>query len=369
MSKTNAFLKKSLQANNLVSVANNASKVMSGLLPVQKKQMNKTQMKDTNELMYNQTISGHFYTTPDIAKWAEVYSNPFSTQAARIPKAPLLPTQLIRNYAHGKGVCNSNGNGYVLISPACGATNDLVTVSFSNGPAAPDATSFAGTTDVGGATTSSHYASTNFVLEAQSGNLIFRPVAVGIKIRYIGTVLNAAGTCYTLQITPGAPEDNLQDFIVSDFTAYPNYKEYSFKGSQWHALTRHIRFEEDFHYQGFSNEDGVMKYAMLGGESTSPPSLDWETTMSIYMNAIANAPFEWEFVGHYEIVGPNLDRIGSVNPKSDHVEKVVSSYNKLRNVDNTTKDHSAGQPGGWVDVLKKGVDILLPMVPEFLALL
>jgi hypothetical protein len=317
---------------------------------------------------YGKTLMLH----PSVARFAHVYSNPFVEQSARLPAFPLVNSQLTRVYASGKGVLNSNGNGYIAITPGPLIFNDKTSIAYTSGPTAPDGMSFGPATDISDAATNSEFATSDFVLEASNSNKTFRPVAVGIRVRNIGTTLNSAGTCYCLQMNPKTPTDNLLGFVVSDFKTYPGFKEYSFRDSKWHSLTRHITASEDMQYQGWNTDATLVTYSN-NDLSTSPASFDNAGNMGIYMSANPNQPFEWEVVGHFEVIGPHLNRRSIARANSSGVEMVTNAFSAARHQDTVTPDHSVDTPpeqkGGWIDWIKKTAETVLPMIPSILAMI
>jgi len=324
-----------------------------------------TQMQSVLEKGYGKTIA----MTPSAARFAQVYADPFLTESARIPSYPLVSSELLRTYCSGKGVLNSNGNGWICIQPAALVANDATQgVIYSSGPAATDFFQISGT-NISNATSNSQYTQADFKIELGNGNKAFRPVAQGIRIRYLGTDLNAAGTCYMLQMSPKTAKDDLFGLGITNIKTYPGFKENEFRDSSWHVLTRHIAQAEDFWYQGYSNTDNQFEYLADSGS----PSYDAQWNMGIFMSATANQPFEFEIVSHYEIIGPNLTRRAITKADTKGTENVISAYAQLRHKDSTTPDHSVGKKpeskGGFMEVLKKGGEILLPLVKQALPLL
>jgi hypothetical protein len=349
----------------------NKNKKQSNTAPIQQDDMKSygEQIKSITENGYGKTLM----MTPSTARFAQVYADPFIEDSARLPVFPLVSSQLTRTYASGKGVINANGNAWVMILPAGHIANDQAdAVVYTNLSTAPDTFELPGGSFTGIATASSNseFTTSQFVLEAGNSNKAFRLVAQGIRVRYLGTTLNAAGTCYTLQMSPKTVADDLIGFGVSDIKTYPGFKEYTFKDTKWHSLTRHITCSEDFFYQGYSNDTTAYCYQQ---SDNLVSSFDSQWNMGIYMTGTAGGAYEFEVVSHFEVVGPNLNRRGIVKADTAGVQKVTSAYSELRHKDTITQDHSVGKPpaasGGWLDVLKRGAEMLLPMIPKVLAML
>lgn len=305
----------------------------------------------------------------DTIRFASVYSDPFLNTPASLPVLPLLSHQRIIASCSGNGLTNSSGNGWIVACVANGVVNEQPTCCFSNGPTCPNDMTFSGT-DIGQGFTNSIFASTDFSSSSLQGKQM-RPVAYGVQIRYLGTTLNAAGAVYSAEIEPKGTGLAWFGDDVNVLKQNPAYKEQTFRDKRWHSITRHIQSQQDYAYQTF-NEAGYWEYAEING-TTSPGSFDEQFNICQYITAQPNQPFEWRIQGHYEVVGERLMTRQVSKSDRKNVEDIVSIYKENRNKDIVTKDHSVGiQPtdtGGWFDLLKKGAQTLLPIVPEVIAML
>jgi hypothetical protein len=318
----------------------------------------------------NQHASDHIPMS--VARFAEVYGNPFSEHSARLPYYPSISSQLTRPFASGTGVCNGIGNGWIIASPAQFLVSDQQSVAYTSGPTAPNTMSIVGGGGISSSASNSEFISTSFLTGATSGDKAMRCVAFAIRIRYIGTTLNAAGTCYTLQLNPRSPSNTPQGYGVPQIKACPGFKEYTFRDSRWHTITRHIQMTEDMQYQQFSTPNSYWQYMMLGSSATAPASGDHNAVMTAFIaTGQPGAPFEWEVVGHYEIIGSNLNRKAISNSQVHHVEKVTNAFGELRHRNSTVKDHTVDSNSrtSWINILKTGAEALLPLVPSVIEML
>jgi len=308
--------------------------------------------------------------TPSAMRFAKVYADPFIQESARIPAFPMNSSQLCRSYASGKGVLNANGNGYITCNIGNGIFSDQPVACYTSGAGASDVIVFGNYTGVSTVSTNSEFTSTNFYTNAGSFNKAFRVVAFGVRVRYLGTEYYAAGTCYALQMSPKTSANSLNGFNIADFKGYPGFKEYSFADREWHSVTRHITSSEDFQYQGWNTSANACQY--LSNDYNNQLSFDALNNIGFFLNGTAGQPFEFEVVGHYEVVGPNITRNAVVPVDMKGVNQVTSSYTKMRHLDSVTPDHSVerkpDQKGGWIDILKRGAELALPMIPKLVSM-
>jgi hypothetical protein len=313
---------------------------------------------------YGKTLS----LTPSVANFAKVYSDPFSVESARLPAFPLVPSQLTRTFCSGTGRCNNNGYGYIAATPIHGVVNDEIVATYSSGPAAPDAVTFVGI-DIANANTNSEFTANQFESAAQNSAKAARIVSFGIRVRYTGTTLNAAGQVYMLQMTPRSPNASVENFTVDAIKRYPGYKEYSFTQNTWRSVCRQMQTSEDFFYQD-QNTDLEAGWTYLSFGDAPVLSLDSKSNILAYISSgVAGTPFEWEIVGHYEVIGPNLNRKAISHSNTAGTEQVVNAFAQQRHKDSTTPDHAVGKEHGWLEILKKGAEQAIPMIPKLLGLL
>lgn len=347
--KALALLKKSVQ--NAVKNQGNKKKVN----VVKKSQPMKPSLDYGHQLGsilnegYGKTLSMY----PGTLSYAKVYSDPFVIDSARIPVFPIVSSSLERYYASGKGQTNANGNGWISVYPPNLATNDLQAVYYSDS-ASGDPMNNTFQFAMG----SSPHTSASFT--EVTGTYAVRVVALGIRVRYTGTTLNAAGTMVTAQASPLG--DSLSGQTYTTMKQIPGFKEYTFKDTAWHSITRHVETTDDTAFIEFDGTRWVFP------DSTAHPNDD-NFRIGIYISGANGVqPFEWEVVGHYELLGTNLVRRGVTTPDTPGFEHVVGTFAERRQRDSTTRDHNVG--GTWntlVGFLKESAKSVIPLIPSVLS--
>jgi hypothetical protein len=314
--------------------------------------------------------------TVDALHWSKAYGDPFQAKEVSMPVGPILYHQNLKNHISGTGACNANGKGWITVIPTLCVTKDqtyAVTVSNISSSDLIEPPGVTGTTTqyaMNGPYTSADYNNQNI-----SGKQ-FRIAALGIRVRYFGIALEAAGACYTIQLEPKkvSPE-GLIGYGINDIKNSPSWKEYNFMNGEWHSITRHITSMKDFDYQCYDQATTTFSYAELaggtaGGAPVIIPSMDNTTDMAIYMSSSANATFEFEVVCHYEAVGQDLPSQTIVPENEAKVKEVVSAFKQARSLDNLSPDHSVDakplEQGGWVSFLKESALKVLPYAADAL---
>jgi len=330
----------------------------------------KTIQNMSNNLVKNVSKMGgnEITASKDDIRWASLYSDPFLDKPGSLPALPTLPHQQLVSKITAVATTNEFGYGWVMLRPAGAVANDFPCLYASKAGSANYPSILASDSYV----SDSPYGNVDFTPGTGTNGKSFRIVSMGLRVRYIGTTLNAAGTAFTFQLTPG--EQGPYDGGVVNFTpqiirAYGNYKEKSFRGSEWHTVTRHILRAEDFLYQNLTNES----YTYLVNTTAGQYSFDNTNTMCILIKCEPNQPFELEMKGHFEIYGPNLSYRTLINANEKFVNNVKHAYAKKRFQDISTKDHSVGikatDPGGWwptvKTVLSEGVKLIPSLIEMF----
>ena len=304
--------------------------------------------------------------TIDGAKFADVYTQPFTDKSVSLPVYPLESHQTMVFKASGTGTGNANGYGYVACNWANFATSSQPCVAVSNG-ANPDAWATTGA-GVQLVTSNSPYVLGDFDLATPNPDYQMRIVAAGVRTKYIGTTLNQAGICGRVQLTKSQLAD-VSGMTLSDLKRQPGYKESNF-GRGWCAVTRHIQSPADLEYQGYDSGTGFWTYTPLF--STTAVSMDSFPNTGCYIKAEPNVPFEWEAYCHVEVIGPKLLTRKAVGDNEPFVKQVVQTYKKIREQDQFTDDHEvpksgSAKPGSFLSKLWKYAEPLLPLIPEVIA--
>lgn len=295
---------------------------------------------------------------PSTASFGYVYLDPFTNTQARLPVLPIYATKLVRSTASGQGVLNGTGIGFIGTRPGECVLNDSPCVFYSNDPSSPPFLTDNGATYNIGYTTANHQPFTSAMLASGNENgVAARIVALGLRVRYTGTDLNKAGTWYSGQ---NNPKLSLDGFGIDDIKKIQGYKEGSFAGRNWIAVTRHITTNTDKEF--IQIQDGVFKTV-----DSQTKTLEENLYMGMIMQGTPGQPFEWEMSCHIEYIGINLDSQAVTKLDTAGTETILSEATKRRHKDNTTKDHlvsGTGQskPSSIVPFLQKAAKGLLPIV-------
>jgi len=291
---------------------------------------------------------------PGTLNFAKVYTDPFLTETARVPVFPIVSSSLEKYYATGKGHCNASGNGWIAVIPlmfASNATSYNVSTTLTGDPINSPGFAF-------GSSSSPHALSAYYT---DDGTYAVRVVSIGIRVRYIGSTLNAAGTCLTCQASPLG--DGVSGLNYTTIKQLPGFKEYTFRDTSWHSVTRHIEAQQDT----FFAEYDLATSRWVFPNSTAHP-YDENLRIGVYMACEPNQAFEYEISAHYELTGTNLVRRGVTTPDTAGFEHVVGTMSERRQRDNTTKDHNVG--GTWSTLtgfLKNAAKSVIPLVPSLLS--
>jgi len=303
-------------------------------------------------------ISSYLNQDKELGQLAAAMMNPFhqSCKGVRLKDASNSVTDTFFVKSNGRGSTNSNGNGWITISPALMVANDQLSIYVSEAQAGSGDTM----NDKPVAyKSSSPYNTANFINTiTNKGENAFRPIGVGIRVRNLSTVFQSSGVCYTIQTQPR----------ITDLTGYDpteiqkqQYKEYPYQNDKFHTVTRHITDPLDYNWQWLVEGESESVLAIYeGGNNSSGQTLDNPFNLGIYIVTNSAQPFEWEIYAHYERKGPNLLVPGIAKPNSQGMSDLTYSMGKLRLMDPTVPDHTApsstsSKGGGFVDHVLKGV--------------
>jgi hypothetical protein len=297
---------------------------------LQKRKVIRTKNPNMNPINNNLMIP----VNADTRDFLYAYFDPFRKGPISLPVPPLLSHQNILAIANGTGICNAQGNGWIVLKPILTVASDIRCASVTNNAAASDDIGF-GTTGTADVYCSSPYGEAAYIY-TDTPALTVRLVAVGIRVRYTGTTLNAAGNVYTIQLQSRTNEAALNGFNVNDIKNEPAWKEAEFVRNRWHTLARQIQDTCDFMYQCYNapNFNYIMNPAVA--------SVDMSPNMAIYMAAQPGAPFEYEIFSHFEVVGPDLPTRRVIKSDSKTVESAQNVGMDLRFGNTTTADSGTG---------------------------
>jgi len=308
----------------------------------------------------------------DAIRFATSYADPTLDKPSSLPLQPTLPHQQVTVKTFVTASTNDSGVGWAALRPAGMIVNSFGCLTSSITTSGPEPNWANGVLT----TSNSPFQISDFQPSETTGGKTFRIVSMVLRARYIGTTLNAAGTVFTFQLTPGiqGPYDGgVVGFTPQLIRSYGNYKEKSFRGSSWHSVTRHLIRAEDSLIQCLSPNNQGPNFQYLLNQSSGQVSFDNTSSMLIYIKAEANQPFEVEAIGHFEVIGPNLSYRTMISSNEEFVHKVRDGYAKRRMQDITTPDHSVCQKptssGGWAPVvetmIKEGVKLIPSLIEMF----
>jgi hypothetical protein len=298
----------------------------------------------------------------DTLKFARTYGDPFRHEETRLPVSPSYPSEVIRCFQSGTSITNADGVGFITLAPAGGIFNSGYCGGYS-GALSGDAFEDPLATGMTPYQLDSTFTQDDF--DVSSGpTRAYRIVSAGIRVRSLASVFNAAGIARTIQMLPTIGD--LSSISFAEVTNY-DYKEYSFRDSKWHSLTRHAIDPLDDSYLSFSSAIGTSVYTNLS-TTYDIKTPDDNQNMGIIFRCEASTPWEWEVSIHYEYIGTSLRRQNYVQPDAQGVGVVRSAYSQKRFQDTTTKDHTVDSKTGFLDVVKNGFKTVLPMLPEIIGM-
>lgn len=322
-------------------------------------------------------------TAADLIPFIAVYHDPFIKTVARLPTEPFEAVDIQRVYASGTFVTNASNIGWVMMKPHGCAFNDTNSIFVSNN-GTPDKFDEASATSYA---PNSPYTQSDYHDSYMQAKKKYRLVAVGIRVRYQGKVLDAGGNAHCLQV---GPDRSLQGMDISAMKKFPGYHSYPLVNKEggtqpWIVVTRHIESRLDFQFQSVDEQTSRAHYPDLrttfGGASVGiVESKDSSQRMGIMVQATTpGAMFEWEVVGHFEISGFNLINPKVANNNADEVYAIVHRARDLRNESTTKPDHAHGQTStsgfwskAWSTLGKVGSGLLKygpPVMETILSLL
>jgi hypothetical protein len=320
-----------------------------------------TQLSNVVKHGYGATLA----TYPSVVNFAHVYGFPFSNEEARLPFLPVYSSKVVKSVLKGIGQLNNAGIGFISYCPETMMVNDVDSVWWSDQSTSPSTISKAGPGAHSPAQKTT-FKESAFWIQSDATAIQGRVVSSGIRVKYIGTVLDAAGTFYSGQTNPRI---SLDSFSATGMENIPGYKEAPFRTGGWHTLTRHISSEEDKQFLQLNKESGIWvdatsRFNVMGA------NLNY---MGAIFNGTGNAKFEFEVATHFEVVGPNLDSVAITQIDSGTGEKVINELAEKRHIDNSTPDHFAtpqgpvkqGAVGGlFRSIAKKALPLAEFMIPE-----
>lgn len=314
-------------------------------------------------------VGGTLRLMPETRNFAQAYFDPFSHAVVRMPVLPVVASVCHHIVYEGTMKCNSNGIGFGLFWPMNLLVNNAACATVSNGPGAPPVISASGT-DVATFNSKSVYTLSSFQTPSDSGSgYTARLACWGVRIKNDTININKGGTVYMLQVNPRSTD--LTGGDSGRLENYPGMKKYDLSEGKWHQYNRMLsqKMDEDFLY--YKSGQGWLTADQTAVTSTGLPvyqfSDEGNPYIALWIQSAANAQFDIEIAGHFEIVGPSENKytIGVTNPDRSGFDTTVGAGHKLRNLtDSGTKDH-AGSTGNSLG--KKVMQIISEYGPSMLS--
>ena len=303
-------------------------------------------------------MSRHIQQDKELGHLMAGMMNPFIREAKgmRLKDSSLSPTDTFTIFTKGTLTTNSNGYGWIGVSPGTYSCNDVKSIYYSSISLPSGDLMYDRPEEV----TSGSPFSTNTFLYSQNPNAqynSFRIVSLGIRIRNLSTKYQMSGRCYCVQATPRLHSLNNAD--VDSITKMP-FKEYPIANDGMHAVTRHITDQLDYQFQNVVQTDGGFMSVYEDANNFANESLDNPFNLGIYIVTQGACAFEWEIFGHYERKGPNLQNPSIPRPNQQGMSDLVYSMGALRLQDSTTPDHTVPKKGGpgVGKIIEKGATIV-----------
>lgn len=289
------------------SVGNVNPKLRSASTTLTKKELKREIRKDLN--IEKVRVDGHtrlLYTVPECTQhYISARADPWNTApGACLPSGTFnFPSMKCKNTASGSFRVGVNGVGYIALLPA-GANNSANIVGTNSTSVGTGATALSAFTNL----TTFNFSNIPFTSAQFGGDLLWRHVASGIRIQYVGALMNQNGIAFS--------------FCDPDHSSVTNTASVNTFGNI--ETCRRVPITGSTMVQGGGNgqnwlcqvnDNGPVVPAELAFSNT--PAVQATPYMVIAIIGTAGDLFEWEAVQHSEYQGPIVP---SMTPS--HVDEV-----------------------------------------------
>ncbi len=292
---------------------------------------------------------------------------PWSAIRACVPLPPCFPSQKLQCWYKGTMSTGTQGIGFVFVDPVQGVTNDKDFGTYTG-------SNFAGTgldqnpltTGVTAFQSNSPFVDSNFTAD----ETYYRIVAVGIRVRYVGSELNRGGSVVSLVEPDHA---SLNGFGIGSLLSYAGVHTQP-TGRRWHECVWFPIDATEIAYRNSPSAEGTMCMAVMVKAASAGTAVS----------------YEFEVYGKYEIHGIKArgqdimrgDTIGgsaTIEHFAGHAPtgRIDSTAESIRHsldaVDGIVKDasgvysalkHGAAKAKGWWDATIAEVNNLIPSALE-----
>lgn len=239
--------------------------------------------------------------------YGEALIDPFNTPAgACVPKFPTVESAKRVLFAAGTGSTNASGTGGIVVGSNASSDTYSSFVTNSNYTESGELPAY-GDTGISAITMNSAF--TNAELGA-TGSVQTRLVALGVRIRYVGSKLNEGGRAYTIE---EPSHEQVAGMTLANMLKYDKcaVQKCNFN-SEWVSVVYQPRFPGDFAY-----------VADRAGQTSA------ESFLGIYIaSAVAEQPFEYEIYAHYEFIGSSVRGKSISHNAPMQVDKILSALSQ-----------------------------------------
>lgn len=245
--------------------------------------------------------------------------DPYGSIPCCLPTFPALPSQKLKGWVRGTVMVGQASAGFVLAQPLCvnnltSGSGTAVVYTNSSYPfgRTPTLAELYAPTLMGGLTAAnfnSPFTVTNFDVN-NVGAVEWRPVSLGIRVRYSGTELNRGGTIFLIE------EPDHQEFIAEDTTTISKFKNClrvpvtrSWATVNWiPKRSTELEYTGQMYYSGPSG--GVSKYGLL-----------------ILFTGTPGNTFDFEVCMNYEAIGYSVPSRTPSFSNETSTKSIISQIN------------------------------------------
>lgn len=264
--------------------------------------------------------------------YCHLLCDPFRAVSTGVPSFPTFESQVLRCFVRGTATSSSTSDmGFVTVDPYGFLANDSTSSVRASTSAYTGTTIADVATGVVGTSSNSPYNSTQIVNDEL---MHYRVVAAGLRVRYIGTKLNAGGRAvawtdldHTSQIGKN----------YSDLTANDRCRVEILDG-KWHSTTWNPIDASELEYVNYLDASRVMSV--------------------IFYPAAASQTVEFEVVVHYELIGKTI-RGKETRMADPNVQSIVSAVQHANGHTVGERMHQVGDYlASTVGVIEQGAGIM-----------
>jgi uncharacterized protein YeaC (DUF1315 family) len=256
--------------------------------------------------------AAQFHLSMCAKDYLSVLTNPFQfiPRGVCIPDLYDSPSKKERMLSRGFFVCGAAAvNGFVMVDTASLAFKDLLAIYASNGSYVSDGFPVTNATTgvTAGANAQAPYTSAQ--VGVGQGNVQYRIVGVGLRIRYTGTELNRGGRIIPFRHPQNAP---FAGYTVSSVLGF-NQVGTSVVDRRWHCVAYIPIDSSDYEYKtttvaGSVTNIGCIGFITTNSGGTTPTQYEWEVVSYV------------EYTGTVDNVTPSHSDIGGMSAIRNFLE-------------------------------------------------